>query len=148
MSGEILLQFSLFDPSRPSDAPADEIYQKFKNATKMDDEDEDGEDEDEDEDEDEESSVMETEGVPTGLSDQGEVKKPENVQKHKRKLERLKRQSLAARAYQFSGAKDGVAGIVFMEIVKVTDLPPERNGKGFSYSLTTKRQDPRMLTEV
>lgn len=123
MSGEILLQFSLFDPTRPSDAPANEIYQKFKNVTKMEDE------EDEEGDEDEDNSVMETEGVPTGLAGAEEVSKPENVQKHKRRIERLKRRSLAERAYQFSGAKDGVAGIVFMEIVGVTDLPPERNGK-------------------
>ena len=57
--------------------------------------------------------------------------KPEVVEKRKRRLrlKRLKRKSLAARAYQFSGAGNGVQGIVFMEIVKVTDLPPERNGE-------------------
>lgn len=56
--------------------------------------------------------------------------KPEVVEKRRRRLRmaRLRRKSLAARAYQFSGSGSGVQGIVFMEIVKVTDLPPEKNG--------------------
>lgn len=56
--------------------------------------------------------------------------KPEVVEKRRKRLrlKRLKRKSLAARAYQFSGVGNGVQGIVFMEIVRVTDLPPERNG--------------------
>lgn len=56
--------------------------------------------------------------------------KPEIVEKRRRRLRlaRLKRKSLAARAYQFSGSGTGVQGIVFVEIVRVTDLPPERNG--------------------
>lgn len=56
--------------------------------------------------------------------------KPEVAEKRRRRLrlKRLKRRSLAARAYQFSGATNGVQGIVFMEILKITDLPPERNG--------------------
>lgn len=54
----------------------------------------------------------------------------EVVEKRRRRLRmaRLRRKSLAARAYQFSGSGTGVQGMVFMEIVKVTDLPPERNG--------------------
>jgi phosphatidylserine decarboxylase len=57
--------------------------------------------------------------------------KPEVVEKRKRRLRiaRLKRKSIAARAYQFSGAGNGVEGIVFMEISKITDLPPEKNGR-------------------
>jgi phosphatidylserine decarboxylase len=55
---------------------------------------------------------------------------PEVVEKRRRRLRlaRLRRKSLAARAYQFSGSGTGVQGIVFMEIVRVTDLPPEKNG--------------------
>lgn len=72
-----------------------------------------------DRDEDQETSD-ETEGLT----------KPEIVEKRRRRLRlaRLKRKSLAARAYQFSGSGSGVQGIVFVEIVRVTDLPPERNG--------------------
>lgn len=57
--------------------------------------------------------------------------KPEVVEKRKRRLRlaRLRRKSLARRAYQFSGNSSGVQGIVFMEVVKVRDLPPERNRK-------------------
>lgn len=56
--------------------------------------------------------------------------KPEVVEKRKKRLRiaRLKRKSIAARAYKFTGAGNGVHGIVFMEVVKITDLPPERNG--------------------
>lgn len=59
-----------------------------------------------------------------------DLSKPEIVEKRRRRLRlaRLRRKSLAARAYQFSGTGSGVQGIVFMEIVRVTDLPPERNG--------------------
>ena len=59
---------------------------------------------------------------------------PEVVEKRRRRLRlaRLRRKSLAARAYQFSGSGTGVQGIVFMEIVRVTDLPPEKNGMDLS----------------
>lgn len=79
--------------------------------------------------------------VPTNESDEADrdeetsdetddLTKPEIVEKRRKRLRlaRLKRKSLAARAYQFSGVGNGVQGIVFMEIVQVTDLPPERNG--------------------
>ena len=61
-------------------------------------------------------------------------KTAEVAEKRRRRLRlrRLKRKSLAARAYQFSGIGNGVQGIVFMEVVRITDLPPERNGMGTS----------------
>ena len=123
VSGEILLQFSIIDASNPTALPT-ETYQKFRNLVCA------GDEEDEfpqvpslmldDADRDEETS-----------DETDDPTKPEVVEKRKRRLrlKRLKRKSLAARAYQFSGAGNGVQGIVFMEIVKVTDLPPERNGK-------------------
>ena len=54
--------------------------------------------------------------------------KPEAVEKRKKKLrlKKLKRKS-KARAYEFSGGSD-VVGIIFLEIGRITDLPPERNG--------------------
>lgn len=123
VSGEILLQFSLVDTSNPNATP-DEIYQKFKSVVCTSEDDEEypqipsfpvlGE-----ADRDEETS-----------DETDDPAKPEVVEKRRRRLRlaRLKRKSLAARAYQFSGAGNGVQGIVFMEIVRVTDLPPERNG--------------------
>lgn len=131
MSGEIQLQFCLFDPSNPSASP-DQIYQKFKAIIRA------GEDEDDitpitsgDNDEaDKDDTLYEEADDPT---------KPETVEKRRRRLRiaRLKRKSIAVRAYEFSGAKDGVSGIIFMEINKVLDLPPERNGENLqphSYS--------------
>ena len=54
--------------------------------------------------------------------------KPEAVEKRKKRLrlKRLKRKT-KARAYEFTGGSD-VIGIAFLEIEKITDLPPERNG--------------------
>lgn len=122
VSGEILLQFSLTDSSNPAATPH-ETYQKFTNLVCTSEEEDDPtqispEDLD-DADRDEETS-----------DEADDPTKPELVEKRRRRLRlrRLKRKSLAARAYQFSGAGNGVQGIVFMEIVKITDLPPERNG--------------------
>ena len=50
-------------------------------------------------------------------------------EKHKRrlKLARLKKKA-KERAYEFSGLSD-MAGVLFLEIQRVTDLPPEKNSK-------------------
>jgi phosphatidylserine decarboxylase len=115
-----LLQFSLVDPANPTAEPS-EIYRKFKRLVYSGDEDDqipsaDFDDLDRDEDTSDEADDQ------TGG--------PEVVEKRRRRLRlaRLRRKSLAARAYQFSGSGTGVQGIVFMEIVRVTDLPPEKNG--------------------
>jgi len=56
--------------------------------------------------------------------------KPEKAEKRRRKLrlKRLKKRA-KARAYEFTGGTN-VVGVVFLEIGKITDLPPERNSKG------------------
>ncbi|OJJ44379.1 hypothetical protein ASPZODRAFT_144950 [Penicilliopsis zonata CBS 506.65] len=130
VSGEILIQFSLYDPVNPGASPT-ETYHKFRSVVCA------GEEDtytygDVDKDED---TSDETDD-PT---------KPEVVEKRKRRLRlaRLKRKSLAARAYQFSGAGNGVQGIVFMEIVKVTDLPPEKNVTRTSFDM-----DPFVVTSL
>ena len=53
---------------------------------------------------------------------------PEAVEKRKKRLRlrRLKKKA-KARTYEFSGGSDCV-GIIFLEIGRITDLPPERNG--------------------
>lgn len=122
ISGEILLQFSLFDSSNP-DASPNETYSKFKNLVRS------GEEDD---------YFPQIPGNVLSSADQDEPSSDENddpdkkevVEKRRKRLRlaRLKRKSLAQRAYQFSGQGNGVQGMVFMEIVKVTDLPPERNG--------------------
>lgn len=133
MSGEILLQFSLSDPALPGASPTD-TYRKFRNLACIGEEDDPLDqipaaelDELDLEDQDEETSDE---------TDENQTK-PEIVEKRRRRLRlaRLRRKSLAARAYQFSGSGTGVQGIVFMEIVRVTDLPPEKNGKQDRHSV-------------
>ncbi|EEQ90919.2 phosphatidylserine decarboxylase [Blastomyces dermatitidis ER-3] len=136
VSGEIQMQFTLFDPTNPSAEP-NEILQKFKVLVSSDDEDEiipvtspDTDD-------------LEKEDETTDGTD--DPTKPDVVEKRRRKLRlaRLKRKSIAARAYEFSGSKDGVSGIVFMEIVKILDLPPERNMTRTSFDM-----DPFVVTSL
>lgn len=124
MSGEILLQFSLADSANPAATPLD-IHRKFKRLVYCgDDEDQIPPAEFDDIDRDDETSDEADDSIG-----------PEPVEKRRRRLRlaRLRRKSLAARAYQFSGSGTGVQGIVFMEIVRVTDLPPEKNGMYFAF---------------
>ncbi|KAJ5733676.1 hypothetical protein N7493_002462 [Penicillium malachiteum] len=136
VSGEILLQFSLSDSANPSASPSD-TYRKFKKVVCA------GDEDDvieipaaylDDPDRDEETS-----------DETDDPTKPEVVEKRRRRLRlaRLRRKSLAARAYQFSGAGTGVQGIVFMEILKVTDLPPEKNVTRTSFDM-----DPFVVTSL
>ncbi|KAJ5404730.1 hypothetical protein N7465_006014 [Penicillium sp. CMV-2018d] len=137
VSGEILLQFSLADSANPIATPPD-IFGKFKKLVYSGDEDDQPQippgDFDELEQDDETSD--EADDLAGG---------PEVGEKRRRRLRlaRLRRKSLAARAYQFSGLGTGVQGIVFMEIVKVTDLPPERNVTRTSFDM-----DPFVVTSL
>lgn len=122
------MQFSLLDPSDPSASP-DQILQKFKSAVSSGDEEEDitpvtSGDNDEMDDVDE-NDIERQETIFEEADSQ-----PNNAEKRRRRsrIARLKRRSIAVRAYEFSGVKDGVSGIVFMEINKALDLPPEKNG--------------------
>ncbi|EAA62952.1 hypothetical protein AN3188.2 [Aspergillus nidulans FGSC A4] len=139
VSGEILLQFSLSDPSNPTASPT-EIYTRFKTLVSTGDEDEYFPPVSS-------STILEESGDrDEETSDEtDDPTKPETVEKRRRRLrlKRLKRKSLAARAYQFSGVGNGVHGIVFMEIVKVTDLPPERNVTRTSFDM-----DPFVVTSL
>lgn len=122
VSGEIQLQFSIHDPANPN-ASAEELYGKFKSIIYSGDEDDDLA----------HATTREVEEMEKDEETSDETddpSKPEVVAKRRRRLRlaRLKRRSMAARAYQFSGTGNGVSGIVFIEISKITDLPPERNG--------------------
>ncbi|KAL4897367.1 phosphatidylserine decarboxylase-domain-containing protein [Aspergillus ambiguus] len=135
ISGEILMQFSLIDTANPSAAPI-ETYNKFKQLVCTGD----------DEDEFPQVPPNDLGDIDEETSDEtDDPGKPEVVEKRRRRLRlaRLKRKSLAARAYQFSGAGNGVQGIVFMEIVRVTDLPPERNVTRTSFDM-----DPFVVTSL
>lgn len=99
VSGEILLQFSLVDTSNPI-APAHDTYRRFQNLVCF------GEEEDD-----------LSQGTPQYLDDvdredetTDDADEPEVAEKRRRKLRlrRLKRKTLAARAYQFSDRKSVV----------------------------------------
>ncbi|KAL3496774.1 phosphatidylserine decarboxylase-domain-containing protein [Aspergillus germanicus] len=140
VSGEILLQFSLSDPATPT-APPTEIYKRFKTLVCA------GEEDDYFPSVSSSTILEESgDGIEEETSDEtDDPTKPEVVEKRRRRLrlKRLKRKSLAHRAYQFSGVGNGVQGIVFMEIVKVTDLPPERNVTRTSFDM-----DPFVVTSL
>lgn len=149
VSGEVQLQFTLYDTTSP-DATAQHIFEKFnvlvtavsdsasRNITpimtpldgssrsprlgptlatptgvsgdRYADEDEDDDDDDEEEEDDTEDAT-----------------KPEAIERRKRRLRlRRLRRKRKQNAYEFSGDSD-VLGIIFLEIVNITDLPPEHN---------------------
>lgn len=125
VSGEVLLQFELVDPLHSSATP-EQLYQKFLGiaVTTPSAEDEDEELErmdsgDLDETEEEESS-----------DEADDLDKAEKKKEKKRKRLRMKklRRKAKERAYEFYGSSD-VAGVLFLEIQKITDLPPEKNSK-------------------
>ncbi|KAJ5197792.1 Phosphatidylserine decarboxylase-related protein [Penicillium cinerascens] len=137
VSGEILLQFSLADSANLAASPSD-TYRKFKSLVCTGEEDDQLDQipaaEDLDDLDDQETS-----------DETDDLSKPEIVEKRRRRLRlaRLRRKSLAARAYQFSGSGSGVQGIVFIEIIRVTDLPPERNVTRTSFDM-----DPFVVTSL
>ncbi len=136
ISGEVQLQFSLVDTSDSSARPH-EILQKLAALLAISPEDESDGDEDlsrldslDLEDEDDEDEIDEKN--PETSDETDDPAKPAKTEKEKRKrrlrMKRLRKRA-KARAYEFTGGTD-VVGIVFLEICKITDLPPERNSKG------------------
>ena len=135
ISGEVQLQFSLLDTAEPLANPR-QILQKLAAMVTMDAEYE-GEEDDDDEDLARLDSIdpddLDEEDVdeksPETSDEPDDPAKPSKSEKRDRKLRmrRLKKRA-KARAYEFTGGTD-VVGIVFLEIGKITDLPPERNSK-------------------
>ncbi|KAI9802687.1 MAG: hypothetical protein M1825_002709 [Sarcosagium campestre] len=133
ISGEVELQFSLIDPNNPSATP-EQIFEKFYTFAAV------------TPTEEEEDYIAQYDGgAPVGedeedgeeTSDESEESgKPETVEGKKRqlRLKRLKRKT-KARAYEFTGIGSDVVGIVFLEICKITDLPPERNVTRTSFDM-------------
>ena len=124
------MQFAMSDPTNPSATPQD-ILSKFmvmaavSPGPENDDIDDfsrtESNEHNDDEDDDDQDLETSDETEEPGKLDVSEKKKK------KLRLKRLKRKT-KARAYEFSGGTD-VVGIVFVEICKITDLPPERNSK-------------------
>lgn len=136
VSGEVLIQFSIVDSANPSASP-EEIRKKFQAYLGAEDEDddlsrvstnaEDNFNEDEVDDADILDDEPDTDTAPKDVVAANKEKK--------KRLARLRRKSIAARAYNFLGADNEVSGIIFMEIIKVTDLPPERNMTRTSFDM-------------
>ncbi|KAL8681764.1 MAG: hypothetical protein Q9186_002153 [Xanthomendoza sp. 1 TL-2023] len=137
ISGEVQMQFTMADPSNPSATPQ-EVMQKFMvmaavspsiEGDEMDElgrtESNERDDDDDDADENDPDTSDETE--ESGKLDVSEKKKK------KLRLKRLKKKT-KARAYEFTGGTD-VVGIVFVEICKITDLPPEKNMTRTSFDM-------------
>lgn len=146
VSGEVLMQFTIVDSANPSASP-EEIRKKFQAYIGAEEEDDElsrvsshmedmgGDDEVDDFDDDQDESVTENESLQKG----GIASKKEK----KKRLARLRRKSIAARAYNFLGADNDVNGVVFLEITKITDLPPERNMTRTSFDM-----DPFVVTAL
>ena len=151
ISGEVQLQFSLVDTAEPLANPR-QILQKLAAMVTMDAEYE-GEEDDDDEDLARLDSIdpddLDEEDVdeksPETSDEPDDPAKPSKSEKRERKLRmrRLKKRA-KARAYEFTGGTD-VVGIVFLEIGKITDLPPERNSK---HQVSRKRDAMIVLTRM
>jgi phosphatidylserine decarboxylase len=134
VSGEVLLQFTLYDTTNHTATPA-QVMEKFRTLAGVD---------------------LTEVGTPTARTPSGlgvedddgyfdedeepsdetdDPTKPDNVEKRKRRLRiRGLRRKKQLNAYEFTGGSD-VVGIVFLEIGKITDLPPERNMTRTSFDM-------------
>lgn len=133
VSGEVLIQFSIVDSANPSASP-EEIRKRFQAYL--------GAEADDDDlsrvSTNAEDQLVEDEVDDADILDDDtgtDAAQKDVVKEKKKRLARLRRKSIAARAYNFLGADNDVSGIIFMEIVKVTDLPPERNMTRTSFDM-------------
>jgi phosphatidylserine decarboxylase len=137
VSGEVLLQFTMLDSANIG-CPPQQVMEKFKllcgsessdlapetPGGRSNQVDENGEEDEERTDDDEEPS-----------DETDDQTKPESVEKRRRRLRiRGLRRKRQMRAYEFTGGSD-VMGIAFINIQKITDLPPERNMTRTSFDM-------------
>lgn len=150
VSGEVLLQFTLSDPLNAVASP-DQITQRFNGIVAEPGEIDEDEDEDEllqrvgtgdlddvDEEDDEKDPSDETDDgarTPAGTPDE------KQKSRRRRKLRRLRRKT-KLRAYEFAHMSD-IAGVLFLEINRITDLPPEKNSIKTSFDM-----DPFVVTSL
>jgi phosphatidylserine decarboxylase len=126
VTGEIQIQFSVVDTSNPS-APAQQLLEKFLAIAGS----------SPSPDEEEAEALLRADSNNTDVEDdeessdeaQDESKKAEKREKRRKRLRmaRLKKKAKQMSGYEYSSNGD-IAGVLFLEIQKVTDLPPERNG--------------------
>jgi len=133
------MQFSIVDSANPAASP-EEIQKKFQSVIQADLDDDDtlsrvstantnrklGDDLKSDIDQDDED-VPDTSDETDSAPKSGILEK----QAKKKRIARLRRRSIAVRAYEFVGKDSDVSGLILVEILKITDLPPERNGESW-----------------
>lgn len=91
------------------------------------------------------SSDVDEEGAASELDESATFEQKEKKKKRLR-LARLKKKA-KEHGYEFSGGSD-VAGVLFVEIQKITDLPPEKNGMleaWLTTILTNIASDPNVV---
>ena len=144
VSGEVQLQFTLLDSANYAATPH-QVMEKFKRLATVDPSElgihdtntptrqtshtsAGGEATGEDE-----EGYFDEEEEPSDETD--DPTKPDAMEKRKRRL-RIKglRRKKQSSAYEFTGGSD-VVGIVFLDINRITDLPPERNMMGTSFDM-------------
>ena len=126
------MQFTLADPTNPT---APDVVHRLNAMARITAEDE-GDDDDEmsklssneldDDDDDIDEADLDLETSDETTDDPAKPGK-EAKKKKKLRLAKLKKKT-KARAYEFTGESD-VVGMVFLEVSKITDLPPERNSE-------------------
>ncbi|KAH8725926.1 phosphatidylserine decarboxylase-domain-containing protein [Phaeosphaeriaceae sp. PMI808] len=138
VSGEIQIQFSLLDTSNAAATP-ESVVQKFLaiagNSPSPD--------------EDEAEQLMRADSNNTDVDDEessdealDESKKAEKRERRRKRLRlaKLKKKAKGVANYEYSSNGE-IAGVLFLEISKITDLPPERNVTRTSFDM-----DPFVVT--
>ena len=152
VTGEVLMKFTLSDPANAA-ASEQQVLQKF-NGVVAEAPGEEEEDDDEilgrvtsrdlddvDEEEDDEDEKEPSDETDEGTRTPGGTPDEKMKRKRRRKIKKLRRKN-KMKAYEFSGVSD-VAGVLFLEINRITDLPPEKNS-----TRTTFDMDPFVVTSL
>lgn len=159
VSGEVQLKFMLYDPMNTSATPQ-QLMQKFSGVVASAGEDDESDDDDllarftsrdlddvdegsDDDDDEDKTPSSETDEVRTPASTPGGDESLNGKAKRKRqkKIAKLRRKN-KLKNYEFGGMSD-VAGVLFLEINRITDLPPEKNS-----TRTTFDMDPFVVTSL
>ncbi|KAK8241866.1 phosphatidylserine decarboxylase proenzyme [Phyllosticta capitalensis] len=134
VTGEVLLQFQVLDLAHPSATP-EQLQQKLMGML--------GFSSDEDEDLERLSSGELDDDSEDESDETDDSKKSEKKEKKKRRLRMAKlRRKAKQRSYEFNGNSD-IAGVLFLEIQKITDLPPEKNMTRTGFDM-----DPFVVTSL
>ncbi|KAH6642283.1 phosphatidylserine decarboxylase-domain-containing protein, partial [Boeremia exigua] len=143
VSGDIQVQFTLIDTSNPTAVP-EQIMQKFLAIAGQ----------SPSPDESDESGLLRADSAGTDLDDDDESessneandesKKAAKREKRRKKLRmaRLRKKAKQISGYEYSD-KSEVAGVLFLEVTNITDLPPEKNVTRTSFDM-----DPFVVTSL